>query len=102
MLGREAATGAVVGCDRNVGGVIRGGVRVHDGYGKVVTERRSRVRGPADHNDAIDASREQRVEMVLLPDGISAGVTEEDVDLAGAERVFSTHQDGDDESALEV
>ena len=42
------------------------------------------------------------LQLVLLPDGVAARVTEEDVDLAGAEGVLGAHQDRDDEAAFQV
>ena len=102
VLDGEAAAGAVVGGDGDVGRVVGRRVGVDDGHREVVAERGARVGLAADDDDAVDAAGEQRLEVVLLADRVAAGVAEEDVDLAGAERVLGAHQDRDDEAALEV
>ena len=102
VLDGQPAGADVVGGDRQVGGVVGRRVGVDDRDGDVVAERRAGVGLPADDDEPVDAAAEQRAQVVLLADGVAAGVAEEHVDLAGAERVLGAHEDRDDEPALEV
>ncbi len=106
---RRAGARSPAGRRRTLSGVSErsvgssdGRVGVDDGHRDVVAERRPRVGLPADDDDAVDAAAEQRLEVVLLADGVAARVAEEDVDLARAERVLGAHEDRDHEPALEV
>lgn len=102
MLDREPSAGVIVRSDRQVPRVLRGHIGVDHGHRELTPEGRPGISGPADDDDAIDAAGQQGLEMVLLADHVAAGVTEEHIDLACTEGVLGSHEDGDDETALEV
>jgi hypothetical protein len=98
-----AAAGAdVVDHDGQVVGVLGRRVRVDDRDGQLAAQGRPRVGAAAHDDQAVDAAAEQRLDVVLLADGVAAGVAEEHGHTVGAERVLGAHEDRDREPALEV
>src|SRR5689334_24660030 len=102
VLDREAPGGNVVADDREVSRIIRRRVGVDDRHRELVAQRWARIGAAADDDQAVDATIEQRLHVVLLANRVAARVAEEDGNPSCSEGVLCAHQDWNAETAFEI